>query len=70
MTDDEMGLDVEEHPDTGRWRWIWNNAAGASRFGLFKHVSEAECRKAGRVWIKDHQKQAQAITAGDELADD
>lgn len=64
MTDEQLGLDVEEHPDTGRWRWIWNNTAGASRFGLFNNDDEEAARKAGRAWIKEHTKEAKAITDG------
>lgn len=65
ISDDDLGLDVEQHPDTGKWRWIWNNASGASRFGLFKHDTEDECREAGREWIDERQQEAQAITDGD-----
>lgn len=65
-SDDDLGLDAEQHPDTGKWRWIWSNAAGAQRFGLFKFGTEKECRTAGRIFIAEHEQQAQAITDGDE----
>jgi hypothetical protein len=70
LSDEDLGLDAEEHPTSGLWRWIWNNDAGAQRFGLFLFEDEKSCRTAGRKWIRDHIKKATDITNGDLPADD
>lgn len=46
----EDGLDTEQHPDTGLYRWLWTTPNGGMCIGLFTHKTEAAALKAGKTW--------------------
>lgn len=52
-TDEEMGIDAEEHPETGKWRYIWTSSGGAEHIGLFRFDTEQECRRECRRWVRE-----------------
>lgn len=50
--DEKLGIDAEQHPTSGRWRWIWTADSGAERIGLFVHPTEAQARADGRKFAR------------------
>ena len=39
-------VDVEQHPDTGRWRWVWASPGGELR-SLHAYADAHQARQAG-----------------------
>lgn len=63
--DVEDGLDTEQNPDTGLWRWLWTSPNGASCIGLFESKTDALARKAGRKWATDKLAEIAAMRPDD-----
>ena len=52
QSDEELGLESEQHPDTGKWRYLWTSPGGANCIGLFSHTTEEGALKQGRAFAK------------------
>lgn len=62
ISDEDLGIDAEEHPGHGRWRWIWTNDKGAQRFSLFSFDTDDQARRAARKWIKEQTDKVASMT--------
>lgn len=56
QSDEDLGVEAEEHPDTGKWRYIYTSPGGAECLGLFKHATEEAARKEGRARARQRDK--------------
>lgn len=56
--DDQLGLDAEQHPGTGKWRFLWTSDKAAEVVGLFSHDMEAAARQEGRAFVRRQQRAA------------
>lgn len=56
--DDQLGIGVEQHPGTGKWRFLWTSDKAAEVIGLFSHDTEAAARQEGRAFVRRQQRAA------------
>lgn len=56
--DDQLGLDTEQNPGTGKWRFLRTSPHAASVIGLFSHDTEAAARQEGRAFVRRQQRAA------------
>jgi hypothetical protein len=61
VSDEELGVDVEQHPDSGMWRYLWVSPGGAEHIGLFHHNSEGKARVAGRQFAQRKLAEAEEL---------
>ncbi|WP_084055146.1 hypothetical protein [Mycobacterium avium] len=59
--DDQLRLDAEQHPSTGKWRFRWTSDKAAEVIGLFSHDTEAAALKVGRAFVR---RQLRAVQGG------
>lgn len=50
VSDEDLGLDAEQHPVTGKWRYLWTSPGAAECLGVFRHATEAAARTEGRAF--------------------
>lgn len=64
QTDEDLGLDAEQHPVSGKWRYLWTSPGAAECLGVFKHLTEEAARVEGRAFALKQIKVNQDNAAG------
>lgn len=56
LSDQELGIQAEQHPESKRWRYLYVSPNAAECLGVFKHDTEEAALREGRAFARKQAK--------------